>query len=102
MIVRMSNACTSIIGQEPFLLVIWAKFRSGIVDFIQFKYRPGAHQIVHLFFYKKNQICFFLKTEEIPGFLRPLVITTVKSGTEQPTSAGRHTVTELNNPPPPR
>ena len=62
--------------------------------------RPGAHQIVHLFSINNNKL-FFLKTEEIPDFMHTLVITTVKIGTEQPTSAGRHTATESNNPPHP-
>ena len=59
--------------------------------------RPGAH---HLFFIN-NQNLFFRETEEILGFLHTLVITTVKGATEEPTSAGRHTVTESNTPPPP-
>ncbi len=54
-----------------------------------------------IFFSINNHKLFFLKTEEIPDFLHTLVITIVKSGTEQPTSAGRHTATESNNPPPP-
>ena len=56
-----------------------------------------------IFFYKQQKLkiyYFFRETEEIPGLLHTLVITTVKSGTEQPTSAGRHTATESNNPPP--
>ena len=56
-------------------------------------HRPGPHQIVNLF-YKQQHIVFFLKTEEILGFLHTIVITTVKSGTGQPTSAGRHSVTK--------
>ena len=77
------------------------EFRSGLlILFSSFK-RCLVHTTPFiLFFYKQPKFkiyFYFRETEDTPGFLHTLVITTVKSGTEQPTLAGRHTVTESNN-----
>ena len=82
----------SLLDKNPFYWWYGLAFRLGIVDLFSLN-RPGPHLIVHLFSINNHKL-FFLKTEEIPDFLHTFC------GTEQPTSAGRHTATESNNPPP--
>ena len=61
-------------GHCSFIIVDGLAFISGMLILLSLN-RPGAYQIVHLFFIN-NQTFFFRETEEIAGFLHTLVITT--------------------------
>ena len=74
--------------------MIFSSFKIGLVH---------TRSFIFFFLYKQPKLKiynFFRETEEITGFLHTLVITTVKGATEQPTSDGRHTFSESNNPHP--